>query len=463
MKRLIALLLALAMCFSLAACGKKAEEEGETEKKKSSATQLELNKEYEVSGLTFTLTRVYISPQITNYNAGEVYVDMVFDVVNTGSESVDCDAIMSLVAVASGETYEDTYFGVVADGSEYPSYQPVATGKRTKLHAAVSVPETESSVKLKVKAGKKSFTYEYTMRNDDKLTTPIAFNTKTIVDGVGEFTITKVYATPKISAPMGGYSYNSSNGNVFVDVVFDFVNTSSVAVISSSIMKMKATGESGAVYTNSNFYAEKNMTSISSYESINPLSATKLHAAVEVPEAEKKATLEFEIGAMFFTLDFDTATELSNAAALKVGDVIGTDTTAKAELVSCEFTEAVYPTDTSGYHYYYKVDNANETYLALQFNITNYGSTSKDAEDFVFATAEFMDKYNYSGFVVSEDDDKTALGTYNYIKPLATAKVYYLFAVPKTVIEESYAVTVVFDGQEYVLTVDKTAAQSPAA
>ena len=173
-----------------------------------------------------------------------------------------------------------------------------------------------------------------------------------------------------------------------------------------------------------------------------------------VSETETIGTLEFNIGGNFYAFDFDASQKLTTASALNVGNVIGTDNTAKAEFLSYEFVDAVYPSVTNEYYTYsYKVGDTNSTYLALAFNITNYGGSEIVVTDAIYATAKFADKYTYTGFAISETDDKTSLSSYQYLKPLETGKVFFLITVPKTVTSESYEVTVAFDGVEYVLSV----------
>lgn len=457
MKKLISLLLVAIMSFSLVSCGKKAEEQ-KAEKAKAEPVQLVLGTEYEVEDLKFTLRRVYINESIYGFTAGETYVDMVFDIVNTGGESVDCGEILALEANASGKVCEETFFGISSKTNENTEQKAVASGESARLHAAVSVPESEKTVTLKVKAGDEKFTYNYTINNDDKTVTPMAFDTETVVDGVGKFTITKVEATPKITPLMSGSGYTSSDG-IYIDTVFDFTNTASTEISCDDIAEVTVKGKSGAIYDDCSVFVEnKDRTKIDRYENVIPLATVKLHVAAVVQESEAEGELEFKIGGEFFSFSFDTSKETAKTVPLKtVGEVIGSDSTQKAEFVSCEFAEAVYPTNKDGYYSYYKVDDASNTYLALEFNVTNCSNTDKDVDEMLYAKAKFAGKYNYDGFCVSENDDKTSLRAYEQISPLATKRVIFLIEVPKTVMNESYVVDIGFDGTEYRLTVDKTA------
>ena len=193
-------------------------------------------------------------------------------------------------------------------------------------------------------------------------------------------------------------------------------------------------------------------TSLSEDEIINPLTTARFHAAISVPESENEFKLNFVLNGAQFTYHFNKlhANAIPKKPTdLKVGDVIDNPDYAALEFVSAKFTEEVLPSNTSGYYRYYQTDNPDYTYLALEFKVTNYQSTSRDIDTFLSATSIFMDKYEYTGFVVSEDTDLQGLSTYNEISPLQTARVIYLIEIPKSVINENYSVELYFDKQTF--------------
>lgn len=462
MKRIISLLLVVMMCLFSAACGKK-DVKTEEEKKKSEAIQLELGKEYETEDIRLSLARVYTDEKALNFNDGEIYVALLFDIVNTTDKSIPCENVLSVETNIRGKKYtETTYEKSESKMAQSTTQQPFSANESARLHVLISVPESEEKITFNIKADGQKFKYDYTMNNDDKQVTPVEFNTKTVVDGVCEFKIIKIEATKELSALMSGnYSYKAESGSMYIDTVFEFTNTSSTEVAGDNVIDVNAKGDSGAEYSKTWIYREnatRTEISYANYESILPLSTAYLHVPVTVPESETSGELEFLIGGEFFSIGFDAAAELSLAQPLNIGDVIGTDKTVKAEIASYEFVDAVYPADTSGYYRYYKVDDENNIYLALRFNITNHSSHDTDISDTISAKAEFADKYVYKGFAVAEDAEKSSLSKNESLKPLETKTGFIIIEVPKSVVSESCRVTLAFDCSEYILSLNNPAA-----
>ena len=267
-----------------------------------------------------------------------------------------------------------------------------------------------------------------------------------------DITLVRIETTSKIQGSMGGGMYyeNSNAGETYVDVVFDLTNTSTNAISCDEFMTATAINGSKVTY-DCKFYGVEtdNMTSVSQFEEISPLSSVRFHAAFSVPENEPHLTLKFTINGSLFSYDYTPNVDVKNTTELNIGDILGDESVATAEFVNCEFTDLVEPSNTSRAYTYYKVDNSNNTYLVLTFNITNYSGQEKDADSFISAKATFMEKYKYNCFIVSEDDDAAGLSSYNKIAPLATAKVMCLIEVPKTVSDKDFSVDVMFNQESY--------------
>ena len=285
----------------------------------------------------------------------------------------------------------------------------------------------------------------------------LELNTPYEVPDFAEVTLVRITTTNEVWASMGGTLYyeNKNDGEIYIDAVFDVVNTSSETIECDELMTATAVGSNGVEYDTVLYCGEKNdMTSVSVNVDIPPLSSGRVHAAVSVPAAETAFTLNYDVNGTLFTCPYNTSTDLKTTTPLKAGDVIENEDYASLEFSGYEFTEAVYPTNTNGYYRYYKVDNSDNTYLALTFRVTNYQSTAKDVDTFLSGRATFLDKYKYNGFVVSENDDGSSLITYGSIQPLATARVVCLIEVPKSLAEESFSVSIMFDKQEYTVSSD---------
>lgn len=285
-------------------------------------------------------------------------------------------------------------------------------------------------------------------------TLPLELGTAIQVPDYAELTLVRITTTQEVRATMdnGIYYENRNDGETYVDAVFDVVNQSGSTIPCDELLEASAVGAAGGEYDSVLYCGEKDdMGSISTGVEIAPLSTGRIHAALSVPESETSLTLYFDINGTRYSCAYNAQTELKLTTPLKTGDVVDSPDYASMEFLGYEFTDAVYPTNTNGYYRYYKVDSSDNTYLALTFRITNYQSTDKDIDTFLSGRAVFMDKYRYNGFVVSENSDGSSLSNYNSIQPLATAKVICLIEVPKSVTQESFTVSLMFDGQEYTL------------
>lgn len=284
--------------------------------------------------------------------------------------------------------------------------------------------------------------------------TTLELDTLYEIPDYAELTLVRITTTSEVWASMGGTLYyeNKKDGEIYIDAVFDVVNTSSETIECDELLTATAVGSNGAEYDSVLYCGEKNdMTSVSSNLDIPPLSSCRVHAAISVPETESEFTLNYDVNGTLFTCQYNASTEMKSTTPLKAGDVIQNPDYADMTFVGYEFTDAVYPSNTNGYYRYYKVDSSDNTYLALTFQVTNYQSTAKDIDTFISGRSTFMDKYQYTGFVVSEDTDGAGLSNYNDIQPLATAKVICLIEVPKSIAEENFTVSVMFDKQEYTV------------
>ncbi len=271
------------------------------------------------------------------------------------------------------------------------------------------------------------------------------------IDDYAEFTPIKISTAKKIMASMGtGYYENDNDGETYVDVVFDVVNIGREVIDSDEFMEAVAVSPSGVEYDEVTYAVETgNMSYMSTYEEMIPQTISRFHASISLPETEKELTLEFEINDKKFAVEYNTEREVKKTIPLDVGDAIGDKNYAIAELLDYKFIDKVVPTNTNGFYNYYEVGNTDNTYLALEFKVTNYQEDEKDIDTFLAARATFKEKYRYTGFIVGEEDEQS-LTTYAKIKPLADMKIYCLIEVPKTVMEEDYEVSVMFNKKEYL-------------
>lgn len=274
------------------------------------------------------------------------------------------------------------------------------------------------------------------------------------VEDYADFTLFKITTTDEVAATTPskysvGY-YPTKDGNVFVDIVIDFTNKGTDSVKCDEVVSVSAVNAAGTVYNAAVYAAEEdNYSDVSKYVSIAPLETARLHCAISVPETETDLTLTLEIGGTEYTYDYSVGVPAAVERTIAVGDTIEEPDYATMVFTGIEYTDAVMPSNTSGYYRYYSPDDPSNTYLVVKFEITNYMSTAKDIEDFVGVKAVLGGKYNYNGFMVAESADKTSFNSYESIDPLNTKKLFYIVDIPKTVANGELDLTISFAGKEY--------------
>lgn len=277
---------------------------------------------------------------------------------------------------------------------------------------------------------------------------------KQSIEETVDFTLFKVFSSKKVTGSMGGgiYYENKNDGETYVDMILDWTNTSAETVRSDEIATVYAEGADGTRYERCLYVVETdNGTDVSQYESIAPLSTARLHCAVSVPESEEELTLHLLIGDKEYTYAYTMGKVDSTAKTIQLGDALGDESYATLTYVSMEYTDDVIPSNTSRSYTHYSIDNPDNTYLLVKFDVTNYQSTGKRCDTFIGLKARYLDKYTYTGSVVVEDTDGRGFSGYDNIEPLTTRHLYYKIEVPKAVTENPVQLTLSFAGQEYLI------------
>jgi len=268
-----------------------------------------------------------------------------------------------------------------------------------------------------------------------------------------DFTLFKISTTESIAPTVSSsssYYENSGIGETYIDIIFDLTNIGQENINSNRFAVATATGSNGIEYTNSFYAAEKDDYSyLSQYEEIVPKSSSRVHCAISVPESEKDYALKIVINEEEFTYNYTLGEVVSGASEISVGDTIEEADFATLVFNGIEYTDDLIPPITDGYYTHYAVDDVANTYLVVKYDLTNYMSTERDCNKFVGVKATYMDKYNYTGYVVVEDSDGKGFSSYESLAPLATRHLYYLIEVPKSVTENEVSLTISFNGKEY--------------
>lgn len=278
--------------------------------------------------------------------------------------------------------------------------------------------------------------------------TPLELGVKHSIPDYADFTLVKIETTEKITAALGGMmSYSPQDGYTYIDVVADVTITSASAINSDDL----ATGiakTAASEYDRVSAFIETG-DSINQYEDLAPLSTYRVHFAFSVPKTETAADLTLNLNGSEFTYSYTMNEKVRTENPIVIGTPVENPDFANMTLTKVEYTEDLMPSNTAGYYTHYPVENTSNIYLALHFNITNLQSNAKREDTFVSATATYMDKYNYTGFVIVEDSDGGGFSQYEDISPLSERHFVCLIEVPKTVMENPAALDINFGGTEY--------------
>ena len=275
------------------------------------------------------------------------------------------------------------------------------------------------------------------------------------IENFANFTLFKIETTKKVAASMGDRIYyeNQKTGETYVDIVLDWTNLGTHDMSSEDIVTAIATGETQNTY-HADFYAieTNNAQYVSKYENIAPLSTVRLHCAISVPETETNLSITLLIDQKAYVIPYTLGESKNSALHINPGEMVGNTNYATLTFLGVDYTDVVVPSDTSGSYSHYEIKNASNTYLVVKFDITNYTSTAKDAENYTNLKAVYANKYTYTGFTVVEDENQKGFNMYENILPLSTRTFYCLIEVPKTVTQYDPTITIAFNNQEFHFT-----------
>lgn len=288
---------------------------------------------------------------------------------------------------------------------------------------------------------------------NSKNATELAIGTLNTVENYAELTLFKVRTTDKITASLddGLYYENQSPDEVYIDMIFDIKNISAVDIGSNDFMTVKASGADGSEYV-CNLYAVEtdNYSYVSQFENIAPLTSIRFHSAISVPKTETELDVVVTVNGEKYSYHYVVGNVERNATALKKGDVIEVEDFATLTFKGIAYTDDLLPSNTNGVYSHYEVDNNDNTYLVVKYDIENLQSSAKKVDTFLGVKAVYMGKYTYTGFVVVEDSDKKGFSSYESIDPLTKRSCYCLIEVPKSVSTEEVELDISFNSQDYI-------------
>ncbi len=324
-KKLFVIVLCLCMIMALAACGGNGGEGGSengTAKEEAKGTPLVVATKNSVENYAdFTLFKIETAKKVTasvgggiyyeNKNSGETYVDMILDITNTSAAAIQSGDIVSVSAKsAAGTEYLCNLYAVETNNATYLSqYESISPLTTVRLHCAVSVPETETALTVKLAVNGSEYTYDYKVNEIVNSAKEIKAGDTVDEADFATMVFKGIEYTDDLlpSNTSGSYRhYEADNSaNTYLVVKFDITNYASNEKECDTFAGVKATYMDKYTYTGFVVVEDEDGKGFSSYESISPLVTRHFYYLIEVPktvaENEVELTISFNGNEYIFT------------------------------------------------------------------------------------------------------------------------------------------------------------------
>ncbi len=269
----------------------------------------------------FTLFKINTSKKVTaslagklyfeNQTEGETYVDIVLDWTNKSTEEINSADLLTASAVsANGTEYKRCLYAVETNNASYLSqYENIAPLSTVRLHCAISVPESEKELILKLVINGEQYTCNYTVGQVVSSAQQIQLGQTVGNTDFATMEFLGIEYTDDLlpSNTSGAYShYEVDNpSNTYLVVKFDITSYLSSAKDCDAFVGVKATYLSKYTYTGFVTVEDDDGKRFSSYEEIDPLTTRHFYYLIEVPktvmENEVDLTISFNNQEFVFT------------------------------------------------------------------------------------------------------------------------------------------------------------------
>ena len=301
MKRLLALLLAAALAVSLNACGAAPEEPPEEDAPElPEAAALELDTTYQIPEYAdFSLVSIATTSKVQasmggayyESDDGTPYVDVVLDVVNTGSAALDCQDLLVLTAASpEGIEYPGSLYCVEKENmTSISAAESIPPQAAVRFHAAAAVPVSVKELNLLLNVNGTLFSRGY--QTGSKIKNTIELQPGQVVEN-------KAYAsmefvgyefTEDLLPSDTSHSYRhfqiENPESVYLALQYNVTNFQAVEKDIETFLNVQAVFGEKYQYDGFIIREDDDERSFSSYAGIAPLSTAKLFCLIEVPKA----------------------------------------------------------------------------------------------------------------------------------------------------------------------------------
>ena len=319
MKKIRILPLILTVLLLLSACGRKENSENAATTAVSIATTtaalpetaLQLGTVYSAPHVEFSLFKIITGDRVTasmdssyfyeNMLEGEVFVDVVFDVVNLSSEPLRGSAVMRAVAA----TPDGTQFGRVLYAFETNNNTYVmesaelAPQTRGRLHCAISIPETITELSLRFAVGGDLYTRAYQLHSTVREDIVLELSEPVTSDGFATIKLTSFgYKDDVLPVNTSGdyRHYPVANPeNTYLTLYMVIHSHQESAKREDSFVKVKARYPDGSTYEGMIVVVDRDGKGFSQGTAVMPDTDTVCCYLIEVPKTAAEETVELTI------------------------------------------------------------------------------------------------------------------------------------------------------------------------
>lgn len=255
------------------------------------------------------------------------------------------------------------------------------------------------------------------------------------VDDLVSFQIQKMAMTKAIDAPIYTRTMYFSDGKSVLDIVVKVTNISKKEIKLEDLIDGQI--KSGATDEKLKTKIESpDRTELLDAYSIQPEESAILHLHVSVYSTDE-VPLTLKIGSKEFTFACKVNEMLPEKTFVNYGETITTSEGISMDILETAVTKKVDPSIMDGMYQYYKVQNSNETFIALKLKVTNNGANEKELSKLIggrlFVNEE--GNYLYEGSVIKESSDGKNLEATGAIMPGEEVLVYCLIPIADEKIE----------------------------
>ena len=320
MKKLLSLLLLAALCLSLAACGGSTT--SNNNQNKLPETTLSVADPVTIDNYAkFTLFKVTSSAKINaslgddvyyETDAGEIYVDIVLDVTNLSTRDIDCSEFAVATATnQTGHTYTTRLYLKETNDAHYLSqYESITPLSTARLHCAITVPQNETDLTLKLTIAKCVYVIPYTVGEAKNSTQAISIGQTIEAPDFATMKFVGTEYTDDVvpSDTSSAYShYEIDNpSNTYLVVKLDFTNYASTEKDCDAFAFVQAVYMNKYTYNGFVAVEDEDQQGFDAYEDIAPLATRHFYYLIEVPktvtEAECSITISFNSQEYVYTL-----------------------------------------------------------------------------------------------------------------------------------------------------------------